>query len=459
MFDSFFKRPVPKKVTFPRAQLMALASSRQIYGSYGVDDGMKGYHSSLLEPLVELIAPAGLAIYNKMRKNDPVIGGLVLLLESVIKRMDYHITGPNTQFISDMLENMDTPFSQVLGEIASAFTFGFYLGEKIWAMKDGVLTLVDIAPRYQQTIDTIDDDNGMVTQSTGGGTFSIPYSKALHIVLINENRSPFGISILRHLYKPYYYKLSIEASEALSIDRDLGGLPMMTAPEGFDFTAADATSANYDPNVAATLEWAINLVSSVRKDQQQGIVIPFGWAFVLARGENRASVPTSDIIARYNTEMATGILANFISLGAFATTNNANTVVHVANFLGACEAYAKAIADTIQRQIINTICNYNKLDKSPTITLSVKHNNSLKDVGTFLSSMVDKGVIHATPSIEHVILELANLPYNEKEIKEVEDKAEEEAEAAAEAEQARLASNKTEPNNSKKPDETGGDDA
>lgn len=459
MLDSFFRRPVPKKVTFPRAQLMALASSRQVYGSYGVDDGMKGYHSSLLEPLAELIAPAGLAIYNKMRKNDPVVGGLVLLLESVIKRMDQTMSGPNTKFVSDMLENMSTPFSQILGEIASAFTFGFYLGEKIWTMKDGVMTLVDIGPRYQQTIDTIDDDDGMVTQSTTGGSYSIPYTKTLHIVLVGENRSPFGVSILRHLYKPYYYKLSIEASEALSIDRDLGGLPMMTAPEGFDFTAADSTSTNYDPNVAATLEWAINLVSSVRKDQQQGIVIPFGWEFALARGENRASVPTSDIIARYNTEMATGILANFISLGAFATTNNANTGVHVANFLGACEAYAKSIADTIQRQIIIPICKYNRLESWPTFTLSVKHNNTLKDVGTFLSSLVEKGVIHATPSIERVILDLANLPYNEKEIKEVEDKAEEEAEAAADAEKARLASNKTEPNNSNKPDETGGENA
>lgn len=456
MFDSFFKRPVPKKVTFPRAQLMALASSRQIYGSYGVDDGMKGYHSSLLEPLPELIAPAGLAIYNKMRKNDPVIGGLVLLLESVIKRMDYHINGPNTQFVSDMLDSMDTSLSQIFGEVSSAFTFGFYIGEKIWAMKDGVMTLVDIAPRYQSTIDTIDDDEGMVTQSTSGGSFTIPYVKTLHIVLISENRSPFGISILRHLYKPYYYKLSIEASEALSIDRDLGGLPMMSAPEGFNFMAADSTSPEYDPNVAATLEWAINLVSSVRKDQQQGIVTPFGWTFTLARGENRASVPTSDIIARYNTEMATGILANFISLGAFATTNNANTGVHVANFLGACEAYAKAISDAVQRQIINPICRYNKLDKPPTITLSIKHNNTLKDVGTFLSSLVEKGVIHATPSIEHVILELANLPYNEKEIEEAEEKAEEEAEALAEAEKARLASNKTDP---KKPDDTGGEDA
>lgn len=425
MFDSFFKKPVLKKATFPRAKLLALDRSRQVYGSYGIDEGMKGYHSAVLEPLPELIAPAGLSIFNKMRKNDPVIGGLILLLESVIKRMDVYITGPNTKFVSDMLDSMDTPLSQILGEIASAFTYGFYLGEKIWKTREGLLALIDIAPRYQGSIEAINDENGLVYQSTARGTLSIPYEKTLHIVLIGENRSPFGVSILRHLYKPYYYKLSIEASEALSIDRDLGGLPVMKAPDGFDFTAADSSSANYDPNVAATLEWAINLVSSVRRDQQQGIVIPNGWEFSITRGENRASVPTSDIIARYNTEMATGILANFLSLGAFATTNNANTGVHVANFLGACEAYANAIADTFQQQIIVPICNYNRLTEYPTFALSVKSYNTLRDLATFLSSLVDKGVIHATEAIERVVLELANLPYDEAEIDELEANAQE----------------------------------
>lgn len=427
MFDSFFKKQAEQSKIFPRPKLAALGNSRQGFGALGIDEGMKGYHSSVLEPLPELIAPAGLKIFNKMRKNDPVIGGLVLLLESVIKRLDYYITGENADFVKSALESMDTPFPLVLGEIASAFTYGFYLGEKLWKFRDGNLTLIDIAPRHQITIDFINDEKGLVGQSTAGGPYYMPYEKALHIVLINENRSPFGVSILRHLYKPYYYKLSIEAAEALSIDRDLGGLPVMKAPEGFDFTAADSGSINYDPNVAATLEWAIQLVSSVRRDQQQGIVIPNGWEFSLMRGENRASVPTSDIIARYNTEMATGVLANFISLGAFATTNNANTQLHVSNFLGACEAYAKVIAETIQRQVIIPLCNYNRISEYPTLSLSVRNFNSIRDISTFLSALVDKGVIHATEAIERTVLELANLPYDEEEI----DQQDEEAEVTA----------------------------
>jgi len=420
MFENIFKKATPlkkeqHKINFPAAKLSRLQKERKIYGGLGIDDGMKGYHSSTLEPMTELLAPTGLAVFNKMRKNDPVVGGIILLLESVIKRLDMSIYGDNADFVKNMLENMRTPFQQILAEIASAFTFGFYLGEKIWQYKDGIMSLIDIEPRYQTTLDYINNEQGLVGQTTAGGLYSIPYEKTLHVVFINDNRSPYGISILRHLYKPYYYKLSIEAAEALGIDRDLGGLPIMTAPEGFDFTAADSGSPNYDPNTAATLEWAIQLVSSVRRDQQQGVVKPFGWKFELARGENRSSVPTSDILARYNTEMAAGVIANFMALGAFASTNNSNAQLHANNFIGACEAYARAITSCLQQQVVNQICKYNRIEEPPTISLAVRHHNSLKDIGSFLATLVDKGVIHATESIEKSILTLASLPYNEEE--------------------------------------------
>jgi len=433
MFENFFSKKVdkPAKATFPRTKLASLQGSRHVYGSPGIDDGMKGYHNSTLEPLTELLAPTGLLIYNKMRKNDPIIGGLMLLLSTVVRRMDCYIDGPNAKTVTEILDQMSTPFTQILDEISSAFTYGYYLGEKIWQMKSGTMLLTDIEPRLQSTIDSINDDFGLVNQMSAGGPYSTPYEKTLHVVLMSENRSPFGISMLRHLYKPYYYKISIEAAEALAIDRDLGGLPVLKAPEGFDFTAADSGSPNYDANVAATLEWAIQLVSSVRRDQQQGVVIPAGWDLTILRGENRASVPTSDIIARYNTEMATGILANFLSLGAFATTNNSNSQMHVTNFLGACDAYAKTIADAFQKQVIYDICRYNRIGKEPTIHFAIKNYNSLRDVGTFLSSLIEKGAVQPTESIEKAILALSNLPYNKEEAEKAKEEAEKKAKAIA----------------------------
>lgn len=399
---------------FPRVKLSSLGNAKNIYGITGLDSAMKGYPSSTAEPMSELLAPSGLKIYQKMRKNDPIVGGLILLLETVMKRLKWEIIGPNASLVKKMFDEMETPMAQIFGEISEAFCYGFYLGEKVWQVKNGIVTLVDIAPRSQLTIEAINDDDGMVLQNTDSkGQLTIPYAKCLHITFSTECRNPFGSSILRHLYKPYYYKVSIEAAEALGIERDLGGLPIMTAPEGFDFNSAIEGSPTYSEEIAQTLDWAISLVSQVRRDQQQGVVKPFGWDFTILRGEQRAAVPTSDIIARYNTEMTTGILANFISLGAFATTNNANTEIHVANFLAACESYVNIIAASIDKQIINPICRYNRIENQPHIALKLKNIGILKALGTFLSSVTEKGLIRPTESIKHTILELLDFPDDE----------------------------------------------
>lgn len=399
---------------FPRTKLSSLGNAKNIYGVTGLDSHMRGYPSSTAEPMTELLAPEGLKIYQKMRKNDPIVGGLILLLETAIKRLKWDITGPNAVLVKKMIEEMNTSMAQIFGEIAEAFCYGFYLGEKVWQVRNGVVTLIDIEPRSQLTIEAINDDNGMVIQNSDSkGQLTIPYSKCFHLTFTTECRNPFGSSILRHLYKPYYYKVSIEAAEALGIERDLGGLPIMTAPEGFDFNAAIEDSPTYSAEIAQTLDWAISLVSQVRRDQQQGVVKPFGWDFTILRGEQRAAVPTSDIIARYNTEMTTGILANFVSLGAFASTNNANTEIHVANFLAACEAYVNIIAESFNKQVINPICRYNRIEKQPQITLKLKNMGVLKTLGNFLASITDKGLIRPTESIKHTILELLDFPDDE----------------------------------------------
>jgi hypothetical protein len=234
-------------------------------------------------------------------------------------------------------------------------------------------------------------------------------------MFFTENRSPFGISILRHLYKPYYYKISTEATEAMGIDRDLAGLPMMTAPEGFDFTAADPDSPAFSEEVAVTLDWAVNIVSNIRKDQQQGIVKPHGWDFQILRGENRSEIPTTHIIGRYNTEMAMGVLANFISLGAFATTNNANTQLHATNFISACESYASAIANTFNRQVITKICKYNGIKNQPKIKLRIPNYGELSNIGKFISDLVKAGAVIPTETLEKAMLELLNIDFEKTE--------------------------------------------
>ncbi len=381
----------------------------KMQGALGYPESSKGQPQ--LEYMDELAPPYGLEYYRKMKTNDPVVGGLMLHMENIMRNMKWRIQGPNEELIIDMFNSFPGGISWMNFDLASALTYGFYIGEEIWDYRDGKVWLKDISPRFQPTIIAIDDENGNVRQQTTTGNFLMPYSKVVHHMVISENRSPYGVSILRHLYKPYYYKISIEASEMVGYDRDLSGVPMMSAPEGFDFTRTDPDSPNYDPETAATLEWALDTVTGIRKDTLTGIVKPDGWKFEIIRGENRTSVPTNETISRYNNEMTAGVLQNFISLGGFASTNNANVEANIKNFLRACDAYGQATASTYNN-VIKKICELNNLD-APTFKFSPVNQESIESLASFFSRMVKNGVITPTTTLEKELLEISDFTFDD----------------------------------------------
>jgi hypothetical protein len=231
-------------------------------------------------------------------------------------------------------------------------------------------------------------------------------------MFFSESRSPFGTAILRHIYKPYYYKINVEASESSSIDRKLSGIPVMTAPEGFDFAATDPESPDYSKTNYATLSWALDIVGKLREDSIAGVVKPHGWELDLKKVDDKGEVSTNDIISRYNTEMAAGLLENFISLGAFATTNNANTEVNVKNFLRSCDTYASLLIDTVKTQIIDPVCRYNDLS-SPEIKFNKINREKLTDLAGFFARLVSNGIISPTTTLEKELLQDAGYSYSD----------------------------------------------
>jgi hypothetical protein len=386
----------------------------RIVGASGYNDIPKGWVS--LEYMGELMPPLGLAKFQRMVMNDPIVGGLMLHMLFAIERVKWDIVGDNEDLVKEQIAGMAVSMEQLFLEMATAFTFGFYIGEMVWDIVGGKPTLIDIIPRHQTSIQAIDDKDGNVVQFDAEvGSVSIPYSKCLHHSFITMSRNPWGISLLRHIYKPYYYKVSIEATEAVGLDRDLSGLPVMTAPEGFDFTAADPGSPNYQPAIEATLQWATEIVTNVRKDQLQGIVKPNGWTFDIVRGENRTTIPTNDIITRYNTEMAAGLVENFMALSGAASRGTA-TASHIDNFVTACEGYASIMADHISYQVFKKICNYNGQEKFPTLKTRVANFSILSSLGDYISKLVTAGVVMPNQSLEKAALDCANLPKNEDDI-------------------------------------------
>lgn len=371
-------------------------------GAIGIPEISKGTPS--IEFLYELAYTHNLKHFRKMRYNDPIIGGIMLEIELLFTSLHYEITGENADLITDMLERMDNPFAQIIGDTASAAIYGFYIGEMLFRLVGDKIYLSDVEPRFQETVTAINDADGNVIQETDRGKFTIPYKKCLHHTFIADSRNPYGISLLRHIYKPYYFKTSVEAVEASAIDRDLTGLPMLETPPGFDFTKADESSPNYDPIAAQTMAWAIDLVSNIRTDSQQGLIIPNGWKFSIVRGENRATVPTTDIINRYNTEMVSGLLAQFLF-----TAKQTDAQTQITSFMDAVDALAVRISISINK-MFKQICALNNLDKYPKISFRKLRREQIANLASYVARLTAQGLITPTVELEERLLKYADLP-------------------------------------------------
>lgn len=399
------KKTVSQK---PASAMLPRGKARS--GIVGLPELEKG--SPFIEFMGELSGYYNLKTFRKMRYNDPIIGGIMLEIELLFSSLAYEIEGPNADFIKECFSQMEQPIERVIADMTSAITYGFYVGEMVLAAKDGKIMLVDVEPRFQETISAIGNAKGEVKQETSSGTFYIPLSKCLHHTIIADSRNPFGISLLRHIYKPYYFKTAIEAAEASSIDRDLSGLPMLQAPQGFDFTKADPESGAFDQSVAETLEWAINLVSQVRVDNQQGIVIPYGWVFSIVRGENRSSVPTTDIINRLNSEIVSGLLAQFLF-----TSKQTDAQTQIASFMEAVDAMAVKLALSIN-SMIKKLCAFNGLPEHPKLSFRKLRREQLTNMASYVARLVSNGIITPTVELEERLLRFADLPVgtNKKEL-------------------------------------------
>ncbi len=377
----------------------------RVFGSLGLGVKTTGVPCDL-EVLATLEPPLGLKEYYKMKFNDPVIGGILWHIESIFRRCQVVWDGDTPDSISGALGQ--SFWSRILTEVGSALTYGFYVGEMIWQTIDGLPMLIDIEPRFQPTLYRFID--GMIEQVGATSSAEIPQVKCLHVTIGAEARSPYGTSMLRSVYKPYYMKTNIEATEANSLDRDLEGLPVMTAPEGFDFMRADDTSDLYDENVGATLTWAINVVQNIRKDTQQGVVKPNGWVLELlrAQGEHR---DTDGPIKRYNTSICVGLLENLLAPLLSERGRASEGEIHASVFVTAINSFIYSFISDINDQVISKLQRIYGFDgklKAHPVT-----NYNLRDLASYIGRLVSQQVIIPSKTLQKAILDIVDIDFKE----------------------------------------------
>jgi hypothetical protein len=408
------------------------------------DTGLKQTGGYVYEEFLrELRGERGAKAFREMADNDPTIGAVLFAITSLLRQCEWRVQAVDEtpdgeagkSFVEEVINDMTAPFSSVIGEACTMFTYGYAPMEIIWKRRGGMQTndptrqsayndnrigLRAISLRSQTSLVRweIDEEDGrtlgMVQQPQNGGMVTIPAEKMLFFRTTDERNNPEGRSILRNAYRAWYFKKRIEEIEGIGIERDLAGLPVGFIPGEYFDVSADASQKQ-------TLAGWKRLVTRIRRDQQEGIIIPSDRdkngnplfdLKLLSTGGSR-QFDTSKVIDRWDRRIATSVLADFIFLGQQAVGSFALSSDKTALFATALGSYTKAIADVLNRQLLPRLWFLNGFDFRfmPSIVPGDLEKPNIGELGAYVQSLTAAGApLFPDRDLENHLRSVAGLP-------------------------------------------------
>ena len=366
------------------------------------------------EFLPELRWPRAGKVYQQMADNDPVVGAILYLAEMLIRGAEWHVEAASeepeaieaAEFVRGCMDDMETSWANTISEILSMLTYGWSFHEILYKVRrgpnekkaiyrskytDGKFGWRGFPIRSQSSWERweFDPETGDVVAFTQRPEptyrlITIPLSKGLLFRTRISRGNPEGKSLLRNAYRPYYFKQRFEEIEGIGIERDLAGLPVLKTPEDLDLW--DDT----DPAMVKLLHMAEELVSSVRRDSQEGLIMPAGWDISLLSSSSSRQINIGDVIERYDNRIAITMLSDIVLIGNGSKAGSfAMADVKQSMLSNALQAQLSNIADEFNQKAIPQLFQLNnwQLEEYPKIVPGQINTPSLKEVAVMLRAM------------------------------------------------------------------------
>ncbi len=399
--------------------------------------GQKRYGGVFYEEFLrDLQGIKGIKTYQEMANNDDTVGAILFAIKMLIRHAQWNVEpGGDTakdkeaaEFVESCMNDMQSTWTDTISEILSFLTYGWSFHEIVYKRRmgksrnkktnskysDGLIGWQKLPIRAQDTLYQWEYDNkdnliGMTQQPPPDyGLFTIPLKKALLFRTESAKDNPEGRSILRNAYRPWYFKRRIQEIEAIGIERDLAGLPVIYGPEGVDLWAEDEETKK-------TLEALTSMVKNIRRDEYEGMVLPGGFKFELVSTGGSRQFDTNAIINRYDTKIAMTVMADFLMLGhnkvgSFALSSDKTELFSVA-----ISSFLDVICETFNSQGIPALIDingdhFNGITDYPKMTHGEIEEVSIKEAGQFIKDMIGVGVLIPDDGLEDYIREIGHLP-------------------------------------------------
>lgn len=393
----------------------------------------------------QLSGRAAWRTYEDMSNNDPVIGGILLAIEMLIRNVSWWSEPASQkpadlkaqQFLEECREDMSDTWEDMISEVLTMLVHGWSFHEIVYKYRrgdtndpktnskytDGLIGWRKMPIRSQESImrwEFQDDGDGIKAfvqgAISGTGNVPIPMEKGLLFRTKPNRRSPEGLSILRKAYRGWYFKRRMEEIEGIGIERELAGLPVMIAPENLDIWDED------DLEMSSIRQEAMDIIRKVRTNEADGILMPFGWEFDLASTGGRRAIDVSAVIERYDRRNAMTMLGDFILLGHESVGSFSLADVKTNMFAYAIGAWLDVISAVVNRYAIPRLFKLNPRfpqDRYPQVRHGDTEAPNLEELGDFITKMVGSGIVIPGPEIEDYVRSVASLPPKTDEQREI----------------------------------------
>ena len=389
----------------------------------------------------------GMRMYREMSDSNPTIGAFNYVLTQVVSKLSWHLQPADQtplsliaqQFYESLLEDMDHTWTEFIQEALSMVIYGYAPIEIVLKMRqgkqadnrfsskfdDGMVGVRRLELRSQETILRwiMDADNnsilGMVQMPWTGGIRMIPRSKMLLLRTRSNRNNPEGRSLLRNAYRPYYFSKRVEEIEGIGIERDLAGFPIMLIPA----EVISAGEKGTDPDAPATLQSYKNLVKNIKRNSQEGAVLPSDrdehgqllFELKLLNSAGKRNFDTNVIIERYQQQIASSVMADFLLLGHGQGGRGTGTLSQdkITMFYEAIAGLVQIIAEALNKELVPLIGELNGIpdENQPKFFTDKPEQVDLGKLGAYINALAASGmVIFPNKDLENYLYEVAGLP-------------------------------------------------
>lgn len=392
----------------------------------GVEVGVTGLQRQggiiFEEPLRELRGKRWDAAVRDMTHNDATIGAVLFAVESLIAQVPWTVDPISNdqedidaaQFVEECLRGMQDTWEDTLSAILSMLPWGWSLHEIVYARRDdGRIVWHGWPIRAQETrFEWQFDDAGQVLAMVQQAppdflTRTIPLDKAMLFRTTAIKGNPEGFSILRRAWRAWNAKRRIENLEGIGIERDLAGLPTLKIPAAV-ITAGGEVLQAYQ-----------QLASNVRRDEQEGIILPSDrddkgnllYEMTLLSTGGQRQFDTSKVIDRYKVDIVMSVLMDFLMLGheksgSWALSSSKTELASMA-----LSRWTKSIAAMPNRKAIPDLLALNGMTGKCELRPGDIETPDLGMLGDFIDKLAKAGMpLFPDPQLEDRLRTYAGLP-------------------------------------------------